>query len=54
MASAWLYKYILVEHVAQYINDGWERMGPAPPLGGWTSVIVRKEITDGRQKADPE
>ncbi len=43
MASAWLYKYVLLADLSRYLEDGWAVAGPGPNLGGWSSVIVRRK-----------
>ena len=40
--DAWLFKYVLLEDLDQYLAQGWTVAGPGPNLGGWTSVIVRR------------
>lgn len=42
MASAWLYKFVLVEDVAKWIDEGWRVVGPGPCLGGWESLMIRR------------
>ena len=42
VASAWLFKYILVEDRKAYESKGWEVVGPGPCLGGWDSLIVKR------------
>lgn len=42
MATAWLYKYVLLSDLNRYLEQGWRTVGPGPGLGGWTSVLMRR------------
>ena len=42
MATAWLFKYILVDDRKVYEALGWRVVGPGPYLGGWASLIIRR------------
>ena len=44
MASAWLFKYILIEDVEKWVDEGWKVVGPGPCLGGWDSLLVRRPV----------
>ena len=44
MATAWLFKFILVEDRKAYEADGWKVVGRGPCLGGWLSLIVKRRL----------
>lgn len=44
MASAWLFKYVLIEDLDRYETEGWVVVGPGPNLGGWLSVLVQRKV----------
>jgi hypothetical protein len=43
VATAWLFKYILLGDRERYEAQGWQVVGPGPCLGGWPSLIVRRK-----------
>lgn len=53
MASAWLYKFVLVEDVAKWIDEGWRVVGPGPCLGGWESLMIRRPAAPGPVATGP-
>jgi hypothetical protein len=44
VATAWLYRYVLLSDLDRYLADGWRVGGTGPTLGGWASMIVIKRI----------
>lgn len=44
MATAWLYRYVLLSDLDKFLADDWKVAGPGPNLGGWVSMIVSKRI----------